>query len=102
MPIDYSKWVKGRVAGRRDWTEDLFSLQVEAPEVKFTPGQFGRLALPIDDQMVGRPYSFVNSPADGDAKSPRQLMVVSQVYFRQKSMLAESLGRGKAQARCTL
>ena len=64
MPIDYSKWVKGSVVQRRDWTDDLFSLQVHAPEVKFMSGQFGRLALPIDDQMVGRPYSFVNSPVE--------------------------------------
>ncbi|MEO8133318.1 MAG: ferredoxin--NADP reductase [Betaproteobacteria bacterium] len=73
MPIDYSKWVKGRVVQRRDWTDDLFSLQVEAPEVKFVSGQFGRLALPIDDQMVGRPYSFVNSPVEN---TPHEFYVV--------------------------
>lgn len=73
MAIDYSKWVKGRVVERRDWTGDLFSLQVEAPEVKFTAGQFGRLALPIDDLMVARPYSFVNSPVE---KTPHEFYVV--------------------------
>ena len=73
MAIDFSKWVKGRVVDRRDWTGDLFSLQVEAPEVKFTPGQFGRLALPIDDQMVGRPYSFVNAPAEN---TPHEFYIV--------------------------
>jgi ferredoxin--NADP+ reductase len=73
MPIDYSKWVKGRVVQRKDWTDDLFSLQVEAPEVKFTAGQFGRLALPIDDQMVGRPYSFVNSPVES---APHEFYIV--------------------------
>jgi len=73
MAIDFSKWVKGRVVQRRDWTDDLFSLQVEAPEVKFTPGQFGRLALPIDDQMIGRPYSFVNSPVE---PTPHEFYIV--------------------------
>lgn len=73
MPIDYSKWVKGRVVARRDWTDDLFSLQVEAPEVKFTAGQFGRLALPIDDTMIARPYSFVNSPLED---APHEFYVV--------------------------
>lgn len=73
MPIDYSKWVKGQVVLRKDWTDDLFSLQVDAPAVKFIPGQFGRLALPVDDQMVGRPYSFVNSPVED---TPHEFYVV--------------------------
>lgn len=59
-------WVEGRVAGRRQWTHDLFSLAVEAPEVTFTAGQFARLALPAPpghpEPMIGRPYSFVNPP----------------------------------------
>ena len=73
MPIDYSKWVKGRIVQRVDWTHDLFSLQIEAPEVKFTAGQFGRIALPIEDQMIGRPYSFVNSPVEN---TPHEFYIV--------------------------
>lgn len=61
-----SKWVQGKVVGKRQWTEDLFTLQVAAPEVTFVAGQFGRLALPAPpgskEDMIGRPYSFVNSP----------------------------------------
>src|SRR5262245_32420447 len=61
-----SKWVQGTVVGKRQWTEDLVSLQVAAPEVTFIAGQFGRLALPAPpgskEEMIGRPYSFVNSP----------------------------------------
>jgi len=61
-----SKWVEGTVVGKRRWTERLVSLQVGAPEVTFVAGQFGRLALPAPpgspEDMVGRPYSFVNSP----------------------------------------
>ena len=36
-------WVEGRVAGKRQWTNALYSLQVSAPEVMFTAGQFARL-----------------------------------------------------------
>jgi ferredoxin--NADP+ reductase len=61
-----SKWVQGKVVGTRHWTDRLVSLQVEAPEVTFVAGQFGRLALPAPpgakEEMIGRPYSFVNSP----------------------------------------
>ena len=62
------KWVEGRVVGTHHWTERLVSLKVDAPEVTFIAGQFGRLALPAPpgskEEMVGRPYSFVNSPHD--------------------------------------
>ena len=61
-----SKWVQGTVVGHRHWTDRLHSLQVAAPEVTFVAGQFGRLALPAPpgsaEEMVGRPYSFVNAP----------------------------------------
>ena len=64
-----SKWVQGKVVGRRQWTDRLVSLQVDAPEVTFVAGQFGRLALPAPpgspEDMVGRPYSFVNAPGTG-------------------------------------
>ena len=61
-------WVEGRVAGKRRWTESLISLQVDAPQVTFIAGQFGRLALPAPaehkEPMLGRPYSFVNPPGE--------------------------------------
>jgi ferredoxin--NADP+ reductase len=61
-----SKWVQGSVVGVRHWADDLHSLAVSAPEVTFAAGQFGRLALPAPpgskEEMLGRPYSFVNSP----------------------------------------
>jgi ferredoxin/flavodoxin---NADP+ reductase len=56
------KWVEGKVVGNRRWTEQLFSLMVEAPVEAFKAGQFGRLALEIDGEQVARPYSFVNAP----------------------------------------
>jgi ferredoxin--NADP+ reductase len=59
-------WVEGRVAGKRRWTDILYSLQVAAPAVSFNAGQFARLALPAPagakEPMLGRPYSFVNPP----------------------------------------
>jgi ferredoxin--NADP+ reductase len=61
-----TKWVQGKVVARRTWTDGLFSLHVEAPEVTFDAGQFARLALPAPpgsrETMLGRPYSFLNPP----------------------------------------
>lgn len=57
-----SKWVEGHVVGKRCWTDELFSLQVDAPVEPFRAGQFTKLALDIDGERIGRPYSFVNSP----------------------------------------
>lgn len=61
-----SAWVEGRIAGRRQWSDSLYSLLVDAPQVTFTAGQFARLALPAPpgskEPMIGRPYSFVNPP----------------------------------------
>jgi ferredoxin--NADP+ reductase len=72
-----SKWVRGTVAGRRQWADNLFSLQVEAPEVTFTAGQFARLALPAPpgsaEDMIGRPYSFANPPD----RSPHDFYIVT-------------------------
>ena len=56
-----TKWVEGRVIENRHWTEQLFSLRVEAPRLEFEAGQFVRIAL---DERVARPFSFVNPPAD--------------------------------------
>jgi ferredoxin--NADP+ reductase len=56
------KWVEGRIVRLRQWTKELYSVQVEADIAPFTAGQFNRLALEIDGEMVARPYSFVNGP----------------------------------------
>lgn len=56
------KWVEGTVVNQKRWTQTLFSLQVQADVGAFEAGQFAKLALSVDSEMVGRPYSFVNAP----------------------------------------
>lgn len=55
-------WVPGTVVALRRWTERLCSVQLNAAIEPFRAGQFTRLALEIDGEMVARPYSFVNGP----------------------------------------
>src|SRR5882762_2739670 len=56
------KWLEGTVVNQKRWTETLFSLQVEAEVAAFEAGQFAKLALAVEGEMVARPYSFVNAP----------------------------------------
>jgi ferredoxin--NADP+ reductase len=57
-----STWVEGTVVNLRQWTDELYSIQVEADMASFSAGQFTRVALEINGEMVARPYSFVNGP----------------------------------------
>ncbi len=58
------RFVEGKVVGKRRWAERLYSLQVEAEVAPFQAGQFTKLALNINSEVVGRPYSFVNAPGE--------------------------------------
>lgn len=58
------KWVEGTVLDQKRWTETLFSLHVRAELPAFEAGQFAKLALPVEGEMVARPYSFVNAPEE--------------------------------------
>lgn len=57
-----ANWVEGRVAGVRHWHGGLYSLQVDAGIEPFQAGQFIKLGLEIDGEVVGRPYSLINAP----------------------------------------
>jgi len=57
-----SKWVEGTVVAQKQWAGQLYSLQIDAEIAPFQAGQFAKLALAIDGEMVARPYSFVNAP----------------------------------------
>ena len=59
-----SKFAEGRIVNSKRWTGRLLSLQVEAPVEPFKAGQFSKLALEINGDMVFRPYSFVNAPQE--------------------------------------
>ena len=58
------KWVEGTVVDQKRWTETLFSLCVKAYVSAFEAGQFAKLALAVEGEMVARPYSFVNAPGE--------------------------------------
>jgi ferredoxin--NADP+ reductase len=59
-----AKWLNGTVIENRRWTEDLTSLKIEAALGAFNAGQFVRVGIEIDGEIVARPYSLVNSPSE--------------------------------------
>ncbi len=59
-----SKWIEGTVVGQTRWTDTLYSLKVDADIGPFEAGQFAKLALAVNNEMVARPYSFVNAPKE--------------------------------------
>jgi ferredoxin--NADP+ reductase len=60
-----SEWVKGTVVGKHRWAEGLFTMQIDASVAEFKAGQYTKVALDIDGDRVGRPYSLVNPPGAG-------------------------------------
>ena len=59
-----AEWLEGKIAGKKHWSQDLYSLQIDAPLPDFTAGQYVKVALDVDGERVGRPYSLVNAPAE--------------------------------------
>ncbi len=57
-----AQWHTGIVIENTRWNDRLTTLRFEAPLGKFEPGQFVRVGLEIDGEIVARPYSLVNTP----------------------------------------
>lgn len=55
-------WITGRVKARKQWSDTLFSLVVDADVAPFKAGQFTKLAWHGEDKKVARAYSYVNAP----------------------------------------
>ena len=62
VEIDRNRWSEGRVRELYRWTDKLYSIRVDAQVQPFTAGQFTKLGLVIDGELVSRPYSYVNAP----------------------------------------
>lgn len=61
-----TKWLQAKVVENRQWNERLFSLRIAAPLPQFKAGQFLRVALEIDGEIIARPYSLVNAPGEAE------------------------------------
>lgn len=59
-----ANWHNGIVVENRHWTDDLTSVTIEAPLGPFEAGQFVRIGMEIDGEIIARPYSLVNAPSE--------------------------------------
>lgn len=66
MAVSRSTWQVGEVVENRAWTERLFSLRIAVHQQPFKAGQFVRLQLEVDGELVAKPYSVVNPPDELD------------------------------------
>jgi len=57
-----AQWIQGTVVDNTHWTENLYSLKIDADVDTFVAGQFTSLALEIDGERIERPYSFLSAP----------------------------------------
>lgn len=57
-----ANWIKAEVVENRSWNRNLFSLILKAEIDPFVAGQFTKLALEIDGELIQRAYSYVNPP----------------------------------------
>ena len=57
-------WIQGEIVENKEWCTDLFSIKIKIAPLKFKAGQFALVGLDIDDTLVHRPYSLVNTPED--------------------------------------
>ncbi len=57
-----AEWVEGTIEQNIHWTENLFTLKIDADIDDYKAGQFTSLALDIDDERIARPYSHLASP----------------------------------------
>ena len=57
-------WIEGRVIQQTHWTHSLRSITIACDPIGFEAGQFTRVGLMVDGEVLARAYSFVNAPGD--------------------------------------
>ena len=57
-------WIETEIIEHVKWTDTLASLKFKGTVLPYTSGQFTKVGLEIDGELVSRPYSYVSSPHD--------------------------------------
>jgi len=57
-------WLQGEVVENKQWCSDLYTLKINTYPLALASGQFVRVGLEIDNDLLARPYSLVNTPQE--------------------------------------
>jgi len=57
-------WIETEVIEHIKWTDSLASLKFKGNVLPYVSGQFTKVGLKINDELISRPYSYVSSPGD--------------------------------------
>lgn len=57
-----AQWNPAKVVEHKQWNDRLYTLYVESDIEPYQAGQFAKIGLEIDGEIIGRPYSLVNAP----------------------------------------
>ncbi|CAD83275.1 ferredoxin--NADP reductase [Candidatus Blochmanniella floridana] len=57
-----STWILGKVLNIRHWTNQLFSITINAKIDTFIAGQFSKIGIKINNKIIQRAYSHLNAP----------------------------------------
>ena len=55
-------WIESEIIKHIHWTDSLSSLRFRGDILPYTAGQFTKVGLKIDDEVISRPYSYVSAP----------------------------------------
>ena len=58
------KWLECEVIERITWTKNLYSIRFKGNVPTYTAGQFTKIGLEINGEIISRPYSYVSAPSD--------------------------------------
>ncbi len=55
-------WIESEITDHIHWTDNLSSLRFKGDISPYTAGQFTKVGLKINGEVLSRPYSFVSAP----------------------------------------
>lgn len=62
MTAAKDEWLEGVVVSNTHWTQNLFSLRIQADLAPYVAGQYTSLGLTLNDERISQPYSILSAP----------------------------------------
>ena len=57
-------WIETEVIEHKHWTDVLASIKFKGDVLPYKAGQFTKVGLHINGELISRPYSYVSAPSD--------------------------------------